>query len=495
MRLRFLLHQQTHQRLKQNQDSTPFRTQFSVTEEAHDREPCCPTIAQILSHGSLSHAIAGSSNHGLYYSRRCHSAPNVPIPKRGVDYRGKVVLAPMVRSGELPCRLLALKYGADLVWGPETVDRSMIGCTMKTNPRTGCLEWSRVNHGGEVVLYRIDPVRESDRLIYQIGTNSPERAVQAAKLFAEHVAGFDVNAGCPKSFSTDGGMGAALLRTPDLLASILKALVEEVGKPYEVGISVKIRLLETPELTSDLVNKLCETGITGLTIHCRTTPMRPRERALRDQLRMIGDICRKHGVACLMNGDVYSYEDGISLAEEYGVDGAMIATAAEANPSVFRKELHGGKAPWQELVPEYLKFAMGCENKFGNTRFTLSQLMPGKSPLYQKCQMSKTYSEVLGHLEIKDEDLVKEAKEVDHILGLDSPAVRKHDIKKENKRRNKELQEAAAARRKESQAKEHQSRNKRQRSHSPREHRKRKTEAAAENAGLAEGRKAMAMAA
>jgi hypothetical protein len=43
----------------------------------------------------------------------------VPIPPNGVDYRGKVVLAPMVRSGELPSRLLALKYGADLVWGMD----------------------------------------------------------------------------------------------------------------------------------------------------------------------------------------------------------------------------------------------------------------------------------------------------------------------------------------------------------------------------------------
>jgi tRNA-dihydrouridine synthase 2 len=44
-------------------------------------------------------------------------ANKVPIPRNGVDYRGKVVLAPMVRSGELPMRLLSLKYGADLVWG------------------------------------------------------------------------------------------------------------------------------------------------------------------------------------------------------------------------------------------------------------------------------------------------------------------------------------------------------------------------------------------
>lgn len=41
----------------------------------------------------------------------------VPIPPNGVDYRGKIVLAPMVRSGELPSRLTALHYGADLVWG------------------------------------------------------------------------------------------------------------------------------------------------------------------------------------------------------------------------------------------------------------------------------------------------------------------------------------------------------------------------------------------
>lgn len=48
----------------------------------------------------------------------------VPIPRKGVDYRGKVVLAPMVRSGELPSRLLALKYGADLVWGKYSVSNA-----------------------------------------------------------------------------------------------------------------------------------------------------------------------------------------------------------------------------------------------------------------------------------------------------------------------------------------------------------------------------------
>ena len=34
----------------------------------------------------------------------------------GINYRGKLILAPMVRVGTLPSRLLSLKYGADLVY-------------------------------------------------------------------------------------------------------------------------------------------------------------------------------------------------------------------------------------------------------------------------------------------------------------------------------------------------------------------------------------------
>lgn len=67
----------------------------------------------------------------------------VLIPKNGVDYRNKVVLAPMVRSGELPTRLLALHYGADLVWGPETVDRALIGTTRRFNLTTSTVDFTR----------------------------------------------------------------------------------------------------------------------------------------------------------------------------------------------------------------------------------------------------------------------------------------------------------------------------------------------------------------
>ncbi len=358
----------------------------------------------------------------------------VPIPKNGVDYRGKVVLAPMVRSGELPSRLLALKYGADLVWGPETIDRAMIGTTKRLNPHTSTLEFSRLPtskiknptldpENRESVIYRIHPELEKGKLIYQIGTASPELAVQAAKMVAADVAGIDVNSGCPKPFSTSGGMGAALLKTPDLLCNILTSLVEEVGKPFEIGISVKIRILETPEETAALVKRLVRTGITGLTVHCRTTPMRPRERAIRHQLKMIGEICHEAGVACLMNGDVTSRAEAYKLMEEFNVDGAMIATEAEKNPSCFRPDAEGGphewRSQWKTVVTEYMRFALKVENRWGNTKYLLSQMIPGKEKAYAAMNKSKCYADVIKALGLENvDDLLQQANTVDEHLGI-----------------------------------------------------------------------------
>ncbi len=301
----------------------------------------------------------------------------------------------------------------------------MIGTTRKINTSLSTVDFTRLPSNGskvpsedqkESLIFRIHPEREGRHLIFQLGTSDPGRAVQAAKLVAADVAGIDVNAGCPKPFSTSGGMGAALLKTPDLLASILKALVEEVGKEFEIGISVKIRLLETPELTESLVRKLCATGITGLTVHCRTTPMRPRERAIREQLRMIADICREHGVASIMNGDVENREQALALTDEFGVDGAMIATAAETNSSCFRAKENSGLAPWQEVVDLYMKFSMEVENRWGNTKYLLGHLIPGKSPFHSKVVGTKNYSQACQVLEL--EHLKEMALETDTKLDL-----------------------------------------------------------------------------
>jgi len=306
----------------------------------------------------------------------------------------------------------------------------MIGTTRKVNEALSTIDFTRLpSHGDkdprknqkESLIYRLHPEREGSRLIFQIGTSDPERAVQAARLVAGDVAGIDVNAGCPKPFSTSGGMGAALLQTPEKLCSILEALVKEITPEFEIGISVKIRLLETAEKTEALVRMLCATGITGLTIHCRTTPMRPREKAIREQLQMIADICREAGVACLMNGDVENRAQAEQLISEFGVDGAMIATAAERNPTSFRAPADGGLAPWKEVAEHYLKTCLEVENRWGNTKFLLNHLIPGKLPVYRQITSAKSYVQACSILDL--DNLQAQAAQVDKSIGIDEESV------------------------------------------------------------------------
>lgn len=316
----------------------------------------------------------------------------------------------------------------------------MIGTTRKVHDDTKTIMWTRKPHQGgkqppadakENAIFQMHPEREGQKLIFQMGTANPELAVEAAKLVAADVAGIDVNAGCPKPFSVHCGMGAGLLKTPDLLVSILKALVEKVGSVHEIGISVKIRILETAEETEALVRKLVATGITGLTVHCRTTPMRPRERAIRGQLRMVANICHEAGVACVMNGDVETRDHALALMKEYGTDGAMIATCAEKNSSCFRAKTDGGVAPWREVVEQYLQGCMDVENKFGNTKYLLCQLVPGKQPEYKLISACKSYTKVCEMLGL--EHLLERARDVDNKLEIDPEGPKKPEKKSGNK--------------------------------------------------------------
>ncbi|EPX74267.1 tRNA dihydrouridine synthase Dus2 [Schizosaccharomyces octosporus yFS286] len=310
-----------------------------------------------------------------------------------LNYSNKICLAPMVRIGELPTRLLALRYGANLVWGPEIVDKALVGGSLVqriVNDRVNCIDF--VKPPTNKVLFRVHPL-EANRLVFQLGSASPDLAVQAAKLVADDVAGIDLNCGCPKHFSVHAGMGAGLLKEPDRLISILQALVKEVGIPHNVSISCKIRLLETKEKTLALIERLCSTGIRAITIHCRTTPMRNTEPAHREYLQDIVDLCKKYNVAVLANGDVSGYEEGKKLIEKYGLDGVLIARAAEKNVSCFRAE---GPLSNRDLALDYLKMALEVENNFGNTKYCLTQIMQGafRKDVRQAAQCAKSYDDL-----------------------------------------------------------------------------------------------------
>lgn len=64
----------------------------------------------------------------------CADGTVTPVsPRPRLDYRNKNILAPMVRVGTLPMRLLALHYGADIVYTEELVDWKLLKTTRRVN--------------------------------------------------------------------------------------------------------------------------------------------------------------------------------------------------------------------------------------------------------------------------------------------------------------------------------------------------------------------------
>ncbi|KAF9650333.1 FMN-linked oxidoreductase, partial [Thelephora ganbajun] len=278
------------------------------------------------------------------------------------DYKNGIMLAPMVRSGALPTRLFSLKYGASLVWGPEIVDKAILHAERVVDPVTGVVNYN----GKSRAIWSTHPI-EKPYLVYQIGSADPELAVKAAKTVMNDVSGIDLNCGCPKPFSTSGGMGAALLTNPDLLCSILTALRKAM--PPEISVSAKIRLLPTQEDTLKLVERVINTGVSALTVHCRKRNMRKTEKATIERLREIVEFVEKMGkdVAVIENGDCLGYEDAKRVREVTGAHSVMIATAAEGNPSCFSPtplvDVH------RILIPTYLRVSRYLDNHWANSKF------------------------------------------------------------------------------------------------------------------------------
>lgn len=97
----------------------------------------------------------------------------------------------MVRVGTLPMRLLALEFGADLVYTEELIDYKLMKCKRVVNEVLNTIDFIDESDGSNVVFRTCD--KEKGKVILQIGTADVDRAVRAAKLVENDVAGIDVN--------------------------------------------------------------------------------------------------------------------------------------------------------------------------------------------------------------------------------------------------------------------------------------------------------------
>jgi nifR3 family TIM-barrel protein len=189
----------------------------------------------------------------------------------------------------------------------------------------------------------------------QIYGHIPESMVQAAKMAdrAAEIAGghgadlIDINFGCPVNKIAGRGAGSGMMREPDKMVAITKAVVEAVGKP----VTVKTRLGwdESSKIIVELAERLQDVGIQALTIHGRTRCQLYKGKA---DWTLIGEVKRnpRMHIPIIGNGDIDSPEKAKEAFDRYGVDGIMVARATYGRPWIFRDIRH--YLDTGELLPE-----------------------------------------------------------------------------------------------------------------------------------------------
>ena len=166
----------------------------------------------------------------------------------------------------------------------------------------------------------------------QIFGNDPKIMAQGAILALEHSGCdfIDINMGCPMPKIANSGDGCGLMRTPELAADIVKAVVNAVDVP----VTVKCRLGWDKGSINvlDFTKRMEDAGASLLTVHGRTRSMLYSGVADWD---MIAKVKQQLSVPVIANGDIISGETAVRCMNWTKADGIMIGRASFGNPWVF----------------------------------------------------------------------------------------------------------------------------------------------------------------
>ena len=136
-----------------------------------------------------------------------------------ISLKNALVSAPMAGISDIAFRYLAWKMGAGLTVTEMATSRGLVQGQKRTK--------KIISTPPDVRPYSV-----------QLFGNDPGILADASKIAVEHGADMiDLNAGCPVPKIIKNGSGAALLKSPKLLAQILRAM----RKSVEVPITLMIR--------------------------------------------------------------------------------------------------------------------------------------------------------------------------------------------------------------------------------------------------------------
>ncbi len=234
---------------------------------------------------------------------------NVYIPN-------KLVLAPMAGITNEAFRVLCKEYGCGLLVAEMVSDKAL-------------------GFGNEKTITMTKVHSKEHPISMQIFGADKDSMVLAAKWIDENSDCdiIDINMGCPVNKVAKKAMaGSNLLRDPNKVYEITKAVCDAVKKP----VTVKIRLGWDEHSINALENaKMIEkAGAKAIAIHGRTRSQFYSGEANYDVIKQVKEALN---IPVIANGDITDPKKAMEVLEYTGCDAVMIGRAAQGNPFIFKE--------------------------------------------------------------------------------------------------------------------------------------------------------------
>ncbi|CEM60909.1 tRNA dihydrouridine synthase DusB [Treponema phagedenis] len=273
-----------------------------------------------------------------------------PVRIGKLQLKGNLFLAPAAGYSDVTFRSVAVEWGADFTYTEMVSSEAMVRDSQKTEN-----------------LFKRAPNEQAYAV--QIFGSNPNHMAETAKKILEKASPscIDINAGCPMPKITKTGAGSALMRNPQNLYTVTKAVRDAVDTVnISVPVTVKIRSgWNTEHLTwKDAAQAAVDAGAAAITIHPRTASQCYGGKADWTILAQLAQMLHPQGISVFGSGDLFTPEDAKAMLEQTDCDAVMFARGAMGNPFIFKRTkellLHGSyadisferklKTGWDELL-------------------------------------------------------------------------------------------------------------------------------------------------
>ena len=235
---------------------------------------------------------------------------------KNIELKNNVVLAPMAGICNHAFRTIIKDMGAGLIYAEMVSDKAISYGSKKTID----------------MLYMTDSERP---IAQQIFGSDKDSFVKAAKYIEEtmHPDIIDINMGCPvPKVALKSQAGSALLKNPEKVYEIVKAVVETVSVP----VTVKIRSgWDANSINAVEIAKIIEkAGASAITVHPRT---RAQGYSGKADWNIIKQVKENISIPVIGNGDIKTCYDAKRMIDETNCDAVMIGRGVLGNPWLIKE--------------------------------------------------------------------------------------------------------------------------------------------------------------